>query len=304
MSLFNKIAGYAKGYVQGLEAELARTIATVTQQAQENPQNDWRVRLSLAPGSDYLYNAFYNIDQSDTAGPGILAPLKETDGVIFPYTPSIQVSYTATYDQTHPVHSNYVIYQYKNSAVEQITITCDFTAQDTYEANYMLAVIHFFRSATKMFYGQDKNPRPGTPPPLCFLHGMGAYQFNEHPLVITNFSYNLPTDVDYIRAGISPTLAGVPSVLQDKNGRNALQQIGGLIRLAGRILPGGNPVPTVFTPPPPGSGESTYVPTKIQMTITALPVVSRNEISNNFSVKDYATGKLLRGSRRKGGGMW
>jgi hypothetical protein len=298
--LTDSLAGLARNAARGLVGEIARTIISPTQQAQEPSTDDWRVRLSLAPGATYLYK--------DNTNP-LLAPLRNTEGVIFPYTPTITVAYNANYNDTEIVHSNYKIYQYKNSSVDNITITCDFTAQDTYEANYMLAVIHFFRSATKMFYGQDQNPLAGTPPPLCFLYGLGAYQFDKHPLVISNFTYTLPNDVDYIRAGITSSPAGVlsPSQDEDKDPPNLLERIGNIgsiIRLAGRILPGGNPVPPVFSPPTSGSGEGTYVPTKITMTITALPVVSRNEISNNFSVKDYATGKLLRGSIRNGGGMW
>ena len=306
--LVNTVAGLAREVAQGLVGEIARTIASPTQQAQEPSENDWRVRLSLAPSSNYLYNA---PSETGSDSKNILAPLKETDGVIFPYTPTINISYNASYNDADIVHSNYKIYQYKNSSVDSITITCDFTAQDTYEANYMLAVIHFFKSATKMFYGQDNDPLAGTPPPLCFLHGLGAYQFDEHPLVITNFTYALPNNVDYIRAGITSSPAGVLSPSQDENKDplNRLQRIGGFIRaaesrLAGKILPGGNSVPPVFSPPVPGSGEGTYVPTKITMTITALPVVSRNEISNEFSLRDYASGKLLRGSQRNGGGMW
>ena len=40
------------------------------------------------------------------------------------------------------------------------------------------------------------------------------------------------------------------------------------------------------------------------MTITCVPVISRNQISNNFSLKDYATGKLLRGSQQNNPGVW
>lgn len=295
------IAGYARRVARGLVGDIARTITTPTQQAQENPQSDWRVRLALSGTSNYLYNA---------KDPGILAPLKATSGVIFPYTPTISVNYNASYSDTELVHSNYKIYQYKNSSVDSVSITCDFTAQDTYEADYMLAVIHFFRSATKMFYGQDNDPLVGTPPPLCFLYGLGAYQFDKHPLVISNFQYQLPNNVDYIRADITSSLAGVlsPSQEEDKDPPTLLERIGNIgsfIRLGGRILPGGNPVPPVFSPPTPGSGEGTYVPTKITMTITANPVVSRNEISNEFSLRDYASGKLLKGSQRpNGGGMW
>jgi hypothetical protein len=33
-------------------------------------------------------------------------------------------------------------------------------------------------------------------------------------------------------------------------------------------------------------------------------MVTRNDISNRFSVRDYATGALLQGSKNKGGGIW
>ena len=44
----------------------------------------------------------------------------------------------------------------------------------------------------------------------------------------------------------------------------------------------------------------------MQIQISAVPIVTRNDISRNFSLKDYATGNLLRGSKRKqgGGGIW
>ena len=99
--------------------------------------NDWRVRLSLGPKSAYLYK--------NPAGAGILAPLIDTDGVIFPYTPTVNVTYAASYDSTSPVHSNFKINQYTSSSVDTVMIGCTFTAQDTKEANYLLACINFFR---------------------------------------------------------------------------------------------------------------------------------------------------------------
>jgi hypothetical protein len=249
------------------------------QQDQIGSAPDWRVRLSLAPGTNFLYR-------------GILAPLSNTNGVIFPYTPNITIAYVANYEPAEPTHSNYKIQQYKNSAVDTINITCDFTAQDTKEAEYMLAVIHFFRTVTKMFYGQDTTVKPGTPPPLCFLHGFGAFQFDNHPLVITSFNYNLPDSVDYIRANISRFVGPIqPSVTTS--------------RLGPQVEPGGKAPPPVFSAPNLGTGERvTYVPTKIQIQITAAPVVTRNDVSNNFSLEKYASGDLLRGSIRNSGGIW
>jgi hypothetical protein len=51
--------------------------------------------------------------------------------------------------------------------------------------------------------------------------------------------------------------------------------------------------------------QPTYVPTKIQISLVAYPIVTRNDISNNFSLEKYATGKLLQGRKNPGGGgIW
>ena len=233
--------------------------------------------------------------------PGILAPLAATNGVIFPYTPQISVNYAASYSPTELVHSNYKVFQYSSSSVDQVSITCEFTAQDTNEANYMLAVIHFFRSMTKMFYGKDSNPRRGTPPPLCYMFGMGNYQFAAHPLAITGFSYTLPTDVDYIKTIAAPSNS-IDSLIGS---------VKSLVSTTKRLLgtgaeAGGNYPPANFNQIG-YSGEEgtvTWVPTKIQLAITCLPMMSRNQVSNVFSLADYATGKLLNGIDKRGGGFW
>ena len=69
------------------------------------------------------------------------------------------------------------------------------------------------------------------------------------------------------------------------------------------IQPGGRSAPPKFSAPTKNT-EATYVPTKMQILITAIPIVTRNDISNKFSVRDYATGALLQGTKRQGGGIW
>jgi hypothetical protein len=292
------------GNQQGLTTAKLNTQSQATQQDVVNFQakQDWRVRLSLSPGANYLYKV-------DPGAAGILNPLQATDGVIFPYTPAISVQYNANYDATELTHSNYKFFSYKGSAVDSVTIGCDFTAQDTFEAQYVLAVIHFFRSMTKMFYGLDQNPTHGTPPPLCYLSGLGAFQFDAHPLVITAFTYTLPTDVDYILAGSTSTPAGVNrqnDPAQGKPGESGMAQA-----QAVRMSSGGNGINPGATVSPPnwetintGTKDATYVPTKISLSITANPIVTRNDISNKFSLREYATGALLRGTKRAGGGIW
>jgi hypothetical protein len=287
--------------VQAKKAE-AQSQQAAQQRSTFRPAADWRVRISLAPSATYLYKA---------KDPGILQPLLQTNGVIFPYTPTIAVGYSANYNTETVTHSNYRILSYQGSQVGDVTISSEFTAQDSAEANYLLAVIHFFRSCTKMFYGQDTTPVNGTPPPLVYLSGFGAYQFDNHPFVITNFSLSLPNDVDYIRA-TGPGSARA-SITQKQNPTIATS-LGVVQRLFGsRLGPGGISQEPVFRNLDASAGgtgaEVTYVPTKISLSVTGSPIVTRNDISNNFSLRDYASGKLLRGSQRVGtgvvsGGIW
>ena len=44
-----------------------------------------------------------------------------------------------------------------------------------------------------------------------------------------------------------------------------------------------------------GTDQTTYVPTKIEIQITLLPIQTRSQISQQFSLKDFANGNLLRG---------
>ena len=295
----NVASSIATGSSVGLQGNTIRTQAQATLQDVTNFQQagDWRVRLKLAPSAKYLYKA---------DDPGILLPLKQSDGVIFPYTPQVSVAYAAHYDPTELTHSNYKIFQYKNSSVDQISITCDFTAQDTFEANYLLAVIHFFRSVTKMFYGQDQNPNNGTPPPLCYLTGLGAFQFDNHPIAITGFTYSLPNDVDYIRAGSATNNAGVN--LSSYESKSDPKSAAAARLFNSNLQPGAVTAPPVFAFANGNAGtrQPTYVPTKMSISIQASPIVTRNDISNIFSLKKYATGELLQGSRKPspGGGIW
>jgi hypothetical protein len=285
------------GAPQGISKSLTDTRNAATNQDVSNfkQKEDWRVRLSLAPSAEYLYK------EKDKEKRGILDPLATTDGVIFPYTPAISVQYAAHYDQTELTHSNYKYFQYKSSSVDQISITCDFTAQDTSEARYLLAVIHFFRSVTKMFYGQDNGPKPGTPPPLCYLSGLGAFQFDAHPLAITAFNYSLPTDVDYIRAGTVSAEAGVN---QSRSNNPVNSSSASSSRMGQSNLNVGATTGSPNWSYSASSQKPTYVPTKMQMQITAVPIVTRYDISNKFSLAKYGTGQLLQGTQRAGGGIW
>ena len=258
---------------------------------------DWRVKLRLAPQADYLYKALE---------PGILAPLALTDGIIFPYTPTIDVQYRAEYTNYQPTHSNYMHYFYKGSSVQTVQLQADFTAQDTKEAEYLLACMHFLKSASKMFYGQDA--QRGSPPPLLYLSGLGEYQFNEQPCVVSEFNLNLPSDVNYIRARSrhinrdDQLQFEKPLATSITNGNfSALNRLRTAVTNA--LNGSAEPLQTGAKPfiPSPGklgSKGATYVPTKMSMTINLLPIASRQQVSQQFSLKEYANGNLIKK------GMW
>ena len=190
-------------------------------------ENDTRVRVGLSPASGgILYN-----DPSNK----ILSPLAGTDGILFPYTPNITTSHSANYAAMHPTHSNYAQHSYGNSNVDSITVTGQFTANTADEARYMLAVIHFMRSAHKMFFGVDA--LRGTPPPVLRLSGYGPFQFNSVPVVLHAFTHDFEGSSDYIEVPLAsapdastktmvPTLMNINMSLLPMYSRNQIGNFG------------------------------------------------------------------------------
>jgi hypothetical protein len=123
-------------------------------------------------------------------------PLEATGGVLFPYTPVIALSHRANYEMEGLLQTNYTTPYYTKSSVDSISIQGRFTAQNENEANYILAMMNFFRTATKMFYGASQNR--GTPPPVLYLDGYGQNLFDHIPIVISEFQYSMPNDCHYI----------------------------------------------------------------------------------------------------------
>jgi len=227
--------------------------------------NDWRVRVSLAPNSQYFYN--------DPNGNSLLSPLIAENangfsgalgavtglsqprvGVIFPYTPQIQISHSANYSAQKLTHNNYTQYFYDNSEVSAISISGEFTVQNINEGQYLLAAIYFFRSVTKMFFGADQNA--GNPPPIVYLNGYGQYYLPNVPCVVTQFSHTMPADADYMDI----PEPGVPAF--NPQFQNA--------RL-----------------------NSTRLPTTSTITLSLQPVYSRLAQSQGFSLNDFSRGALI-----------
>jgi hypothetical protein len=148
-----------------------------------------------------------------------------------------------------------------------------------------------------MFYGQDAER--GAPPPLLFVSGLGEYQFNNHPCVLTNFEYSLPADVDYIRAG-SPNQNGTDLLKRRTSTQNNLPSnpISGALGRLNQLFTGQGVQKggIVSQPSAPNFSKNapTYVPTKIDISVSLLPIVTRNQASRQFSLKQFANGALVK----------
>lgn len=241
----------------GSEAAGGTTVATT---------DDWRVRISLADSSQL----FYKNSGPSSSQNQLMQPLSETNGVIFPYTPSITMSHTAIYNSQSLTHSNYAMQFYQGSEVSDIQISGDFTVQDTKEGKYLLAAIYFFRACSKMFFGFDKQTGlgAGNPPPIVYLDGYGEHYFPHVPCVLTSFSHQLPDDKDYIEVPIDTV-----TLNESTNPRGA----------AGTYAYS-------------STTKMTRLPTVSSVSITLRPVYSRKSLHEKFNLEDFAAGRLLRGS--------
>jgi len=206
-----------------------------------------------------------SLDNEEVLGPrdptNILFPLWSTRGVLFPYTPSVATGNVVEYDPSSFIHSNYGYNAYVRSYPKPISISAEFTAQSNDEAIYLLAVISFFRSVTKSYFGVNPYEKAGTPPPTLIFNYLGDYQFNNVPVIVKNFEYTYEADIDYI-----PISTANNQIFSSNIGVN---------------LPIGN------------NGGFTWVPThlKVQLDLDTqyIPIKMRNE----FNLDKFRQGKLL-----------
>jgi hypothetical protein len=227
----------------------------INKQSKENsmPAVDFRARLQ--PKS--IINAVDILGPRDNTN--ILFPLYRTNGVLFPYTPTVSTGATAEYDQMPFVHSNYSYNSYIRSFPKPISISAEFTAQSNDEALYLLAVIHFFRSVTKSYFGITPYNKAGTPPPTLLFNYLGQYQFNNVPVIVKSFDYSYEATVDYV-----PVSTTTPQIYSAGLGVNL-----------------------------PGSTGFTYVPTHIKVTVELDTQYIPIKIRNEFNLDKFRQGKLM-----------
>jgi len=257
--------------------------------------DDWRVRLGIP-------NNFFSSSP-------VLAPLMASNGLVFPYTPTISISNSASYDDVVLTHQNYQFLAYQNSRVSEFSISGTFYCETADQAQYWIAVVHFLRSATKMYTG-DSGEFSGSPPPILTLNGYGDFVFKNVPVVIKSFSVELPSDTNYIgttvgqkgfsgsgnpvggggTGGALTTLAGVAGAV---GASGAAKILGAAANVSSAV----NNV-TNFINGLSGAGStsaSTHVPTKSTVSVTLQPIYSRESV-RQFSLQKFVNGDYMNGS--------
>jgi len=276
-------------------------------------ENDWRVRISLSPGAKIWYQDPTLISNA------LMYPLVETNGVVFPYTPAITINHNANYSTAQLTHSNYPAHFYNYSEVADIQIGGEFTVQNPSDGQYLMAAIYFFRSATKMFFGQGDNV--GNPPPMVYLDGYGSHYFPHVPCVVTSFQHQLPDDVDYIQVPISRTTMQESQISPSSATNNTTPD------LATNSITGPNG--ETYTPNWNFTGSATgdaalaannntmnttktqystittttRLPTRSSISITLKPMYSRKNLADNFDLNKFAQGMLLANPTTGAGGF-
>jgi hypothetical protein len=274
-------AGEAIGDIMGAVASFS---------SNENP-NDWRVRLSLAKWTSFQ-------------GSPVLKPLKDAGGLIFPYTPKINITSSASYGPITTVHTNYTFQSFRNSNPGQITISAPMYVSDPTEGLYWIAMVHYLRSLTKMFAGND--PKAGNPPPVIMLNGYGNYVFKNVPVVVTKMSVELGQECDYIGVnvvgsaageiqGITDSIGGLSdslgSVLGGVGGGTFGQVTGAVSSIAGGIGQVAGLASSLGIGGTTSGGVS-RVPTKSTFSIDLMPIYSRDS-ARKFSLDRFVSGGYL-----------
>lgn len=171
---------------------------------------DWRARLRPKKGGE---DTFYgtNVEGFDDY---LMRPIQESGGLVWPTTPTIFMSGTADYNETYMQGMQYPINTYFHSRAPELPVTATFSANDQYEARYLLAVMTFLKIATKGFFGDSAvaNGRFGTPPPVMLFEYLGDHGFNKVPVVVKSYQMELGNSVDYVPVTVQGTVTYVPTL--------------------------------------------------------------------------------------------
>lgn len=220
-----------------------------------------------------------------------LETLRKTgNGIVFPYTPTINVNHSANYGTYDINQSVEQPHYYSMTPNVSIQLTAVFTANTAVEAEYMLACMHFLRTSTKSDFGAYRNGirrnDAGTPPPVLVFSGYGTEMFNNIPVIVRSVNFTLPEDVDYV--SVMTGEGGVRIIgIDDQAGLDPGENAG--VDGSGIIYEEPEEEVTSVFP-----SESSSIPTSILFSIDLAPQHPPSQLRDEWNFKDYASGDLLR----------
>ena len=265
-NVFNRTLGRLFGAGLNKGAEKGILTKGSAQWSKRSESTDWRVKLQIPPQSSL--NALFGFGSSNKLASGIeyrvLGPLADIGGIVFPITPSVIMQHTANYSQLATTHANYPYYAYQNSEPANMTIVGEFPVQNNEDAAHWVATIHFLRSVTKMFFGGESTDK-GNPPPILHFNGYGQHVFKNIPVIVTNWTCELRSDVDYIATS---------------QGSKAFHNVAPETRGTGTVT-----INNTSNIP------ETWAPSLSTITVQIQPVYSRDAVKQ-FNMKDFVRGDL------------
>ena len=221
-------------------------------------QKDYRAKIQPMGKSTEAMELILGPNNSSN----ILQPLWKTQGLMFPYTPMIQVQHANVgYGQFDLAHTNYDYFAYQRTSSPTATVTGVFGAHTQEEAEYMMAAIHFLRVVTKSNFGiQDENR--GTPPPKLAFSAYGDAMFNRTPVYVRTVAFGLDQDVDYV-----PVRHGV-STFNQRNSATGTEQLDEMLK-------------------------NSYVPLVLNIFVDIMVAPNPSAIRDEFDLEKFRTGGLL-----------
>lgn len=254
---------------------------------------DRRARISAKPAARRI---IYGPNRKDN----ILQPLYNTNGFLFPYTPTIFDSATVNYEYYDPIHTNQPFAAFKSVAVKEIQVTGIFSTMNQQEALQNIANIHFLRVITKMYFGLGNDGSDdsksgqdlrGTPPPILLFNAYGNALYNNIPVIVTSFNTEFPADVDYVPAILPEEVGGaIKKVFNNpgefdifKNPRGITNPLAGPEQIGTELIKKGNII--------------AWLPTRFVITVQMAVQNTPDRLRRQFNLNDFRTGRLI----KKGG---
>ena len=215
---------------------------------------------------------------------GLLRPLKNTgNGIVFPFTPTINFNHGANYGSYEITHSVYQQNYYINSPNPTISITATFAPQTIEEMAYAVATLNFLKSCTKSDFGAFRtdggaNESAGLPPPVLILSGYGHLNMQRVPVVIRSVGYTFPEDTDYVMIGFDGTrFFEVPT-------RDSMQE-----EYQSQFNAGTEIIDDFVSEP----GGYISLPSQFLLSIDVLVQQTPVRVRNEFDIRSYREGTLL-----------